>query len=77
MEFDLFDPTEAEEYGEEREQHDGGVADVRQEDRQLWHVEFSVINQDKEQNQTNQSRHKDKQSKEKSLQRWVIDYIWS
>ena len=27
MELDLFDPTEAQQYCQQREQHDGGVAD--------------------------------------------------
>ena len=53
MEFYLFNSTEPKKYCQEREQHDGGVAYVCQEDCQLGHVEFSVINQDKEQNQTN------------------------
>ena len=37
-ELRLHTPAEANKYGEEGEQHDGGVRDVRQEDGQLGHV---------------------------------------
>ena len=38
------------------------MADVREEDRQLRNVEFAVVDQNKKENQTDQSRDQDQQS---------------
>ena len=63
----FFLPAEAEEDGEDREEHDGGVGDVRQEDRQMGHVSLVVVDEDKEENETDEGRDEDKETKEKSL----------
>ena len=69
VELDLFDSTEADEDGEQGEEHDAGVTDVSEEDSQLRHVELSVVNQDKEEDQANQSGDQNQQAKEKTLKR--------
>ena len=73
MELDLFDPAEADEDGEEWEEHDGGVADVREEDRELRDVQFSMINENKEEDQADESWDQHQQPKEESLE-WWQDY---
>ena len=45
------------------------MADVGEEDSQLRHVQLSVVNQDKEEDQANQSGDQDQQAKEKSLKK--------
>ena len=60
-------PAEAEKDGEDREEHDGGVGDVRQEDRQMGHVSLVVVDEDKEENETDEGRDEDEETKEKSL----------
>lgn len=51
MEFYLFNPAEAEQDGQEGEEHDGGVGDVRQEHGQLRHVPLAMVNQHEEENE--------------------------
>ena len=60
-------PAEAEEDCEDREEHDGGVGDVRQEDRQLGHVKRAVVDENKEENETDEGRDEDEEAEEKSL----------
>ena len=60
-------PAEAEEDGEDREEHDGGVGDVRQEDGQLGDVELSAVDEDKEENETDEGGDEDQETKEESL----------
>ena len=67
MELDLLDPAEAEEDGEQREQHDGGVRDVGEEDGQLRHVQLPVVDQHEEEDQADQRRHQHQQPKEEAL----------
>ena len=66
-ELRLHTPAEANKYGEEGEQHDGGVRDVRQEDGQLGHVQLSVVDQDEEEDETDEGRDEDQQTEEESL----------
>ena len=63
----LLLPAEAQEDGEDREEHDGGVGDVRQEDSQLGHVELAVVDENKEENETDEGRDQDEETKEKPL----------
>ena len=49
-------PAEAEEDGEQGEEHDGGVRDVRQEHGQLRHMPLPVVNQHEEEYQADQRR---------------------
>ena len=67
VELDLLDPAEAEEDGEQREQHDGGVRDVGEEDGQLRHVQLPVVDQHEEEDQTDQRRHQHQQPEEEAL----------
>ena len=60
-------PAEAEEDGEDREEHDGGVGDVRQEDGQLGDVELPVVDENKEENETDEGRDQDQETEEESL----------
>ena len=67
VELDLLDPAEAEEDGEQREQHDGGVRDVGEEDGQLRHVQLPVVDQHEEEDQADQRRHQHQQPEEEAL----------
>ena len=67
VELDLLDPAEAEEDGEQREQHDGGVRDVGEEHGQLRHVKLPVVDQHEEEDQADQRRHQHQQPEEEAL----------
>ena len=60
-------PAEAEQDGQEGEEHDGGVRDVGQEHGQLRHVPLPVVNQHEEEDEADQRRDQDKQAKEQTL----------
>lgn len=60
-------PAEAEQDGQEREQHDGGVRDVGQEHGQLRHVPLPVVNQHEEEDEADQRRDQDQEAEEQAL----------
>ena len=63
----MYKPAEADENGEEREQHDRGVGDVGEEDCQLANVKLAVIDENKEEDETDEGRDEDQQTEEESL----------
>ena len=63
----MYKPAEADENGEEREQHDRSVGDVGQEDCQLANVKLAVIDENKEEDETDEGRDEDQQTEEESL----------
>ena len=60
-------PTKSQKYCKNWENHNGSMADISEEDRKLRNVKFTMINQDKEENQTNQSWHEHQETKKQSL----------
>ena len=72
MEFYLFNPAEAEQDGQEGEEHDGGVGDVRQEHGQLRHVPLAMVNQHEEENEADERRDQDQEAEEQTLDmKWL------
>ena len=72
MEFYLFNPAEAEQDGQEGEEHDGGVGDVRQEHGQLRHVPLAMVNQHEEENEADKRRDQDQEAEEQTLDmKWL------
>ena len=60
-------PAEAEQDGQEGEEHDGGVGYVGQEHGQLRHVPLPVVNQHEEENEADQRRDQDQEAEEQTL----------
>ena len=59
--------AKSQKYCKNWENHNGSMADISEEDRKLRNVKFTMINQDKEENQTNQSWHEHQETKKQSL----------